>query len=107
MWYRISKIESYDKSNPSYETKMIAYLAKEEIRDLLAKQTNYNPTDLELESKVRRLFKYLQEECGELENVRLKTEGEHLGPYIKSVVYKLFHKKNAKRYWVSITSKNS
>jgi hypothetical protein len=98
MWYRISKVQSYDKSNPSYESKMIAYLAKEEIRDLLAKQTNYNPTDLELESKVRRLFKYLQEECGGIENVRLKTEGEHLGPYIKSVVYKLFQKKNAKRY---------
>ena len=107
MWYRISKVESYDKSNPSYESKMIAYLAKEEIRDLWAKQTNYNPSDAELESKVRKLFSYLISECGTIENVRLKTEGEHLGPYIKSVVHKLFQKKNAKRYWVPVKPKNS
>ena len=106
MWYRISKVQDYDKSNPSYENKMIAYLATEEIRDLLAKQQNYNPSDKELESKVRRLFKELEDDCKNIANVRLKTEGEHLGPYIKSVVYKLFHKKNVKRYWVSSPSKN-
>jgi len=79
MWYRLSKTAGYDKTNPSYESKMIAYLATEELRDLLAKQLNYNPSAKELESKVRRLFKHLEEKYGNIANVRLQTKGKHLG----------------------------
>ena len=52
MWYRLSKTAGYDKTNPSYESKMIAYLATEELRDLLAKQLNYNPSAKELETNL-------------------------------------------------------
>ena len=97
MWYRLSKTTGYEKTNPSYESKMIAYLATEELRDLLAKQLNYNPSPKELESKVRRLFKHLEEKYGNIANVRLETKGKHLGPFIKEVVHDLFSKKNARK----------
>jgi hypothetical protein len=97
MWYRLSKTTGYEKTNPSYESKMIAYLATEELRDLLAKQLNYNPSPKELESKVRRLFKHLEEKFGNIANVRLETKGKHLGPFIKEVVHDLFSKKNARK----------
>ena len=97
MWYRLSKTAGYDKTNPSYESKMIAYLATEELRDLLAKQLNYNPSPKDLESKVRRLFKHLEEKYGNIANVRLQTKGKHLGPFIKKVVHDLFSKKNARK----------
>jgi hypothetical protein len=97
MWYRLSKTTGYEKTNPSYESKMIAYLATEELRDLSAKQLNYNPSPKELESKVRRLFKHLEEKYGNIANVRLETKGKHLGPFIKEVVHDLFSKKNARK----------
>ena len=97
MWYRLSKTTGYEKTNPSYESKMIAYLATEELRDLSAKQLNYNPSPKELESKVRRLFKHLEEKYGNIANVRLQTKGKHLGPFIKEVVHDLFSKKNARK----------
>jgi hypothetical protein len=67
------------------------------LRDLLAKQLNYNPSPKELESKVRRLFKHLEEKYGNIANVRLETKGKHLGPFIKEVVHDLFSKKNARK----------
>ena len=58
---------------------------------------NYNPSPKELESKVRRLFKHLEEKYGNIANVRLETKGKHLGPFIKEVVHDLFSKKNARK----------
>ena len=71
MWYRLSKTTGYEKTNPSYESKMIAYLATEELRDLLAKQLNYNPSPKELESLQHEIAS-LGKRQAELEDVELE-----------------------------------
>ena len=103
MWYRFSKTESEDRSNPTYLSKMITFLAMEELRDLSAKQRNYNPSEKELKTKVRKFFDYLQKEYNNLDQVILQTDGK-LGPFVKREIHKLFIK-NVRKNWVIITTK--
>lgn len=105
MWYRFSKTESIDKSNPSYLNKMITFLAMEELRDLSAKQRNYHPSEKVLKSQVRKFFDYLHKEYENLDKVILETDGK-LGPFVKKEIHKLFVK-NVRKNWVIVTTKNS
>jgi hypothetical protein len=91
MWYRFSKTEPIDKSNPSYFNKMITFLAMEELRNLSSMQRNYNPSEKQLKSQVRKFFNYLHEEYENLDKVILETDGK-LGPFVKREVHKLFNK---------------
>ncbi len=104
MWYRFSKTEPVDKSNPSYLNKMITFLAMEELRDLSMKQRNYHPSEKELKSKVRKFFDYLHKEYENLDKVILETDGK-LGPFVKKEIHKLFIK-NARKNWVIAATKN-
>jgi len=105
MWYRFSKTEPVDKSNPSYLNKMITFLAMEELRDLSMKQRNYHPSEKELKSKVRKLFDYLHKEYENLDKVILETDGK-LGPFVKKEIHKLFIK-NVRKNWVIAATKNT
>ena len=91
MWYRFSKTEPIDKSNPSYLNKMITFLAMEELRDLSAKQRNYHPSEKMLKNQVRKFFDYLHKEYDNLDKMILETDGK-LGPFVKREIHKLFIK---------------
>ena len=49
-----------DKQNPTYEMKIIKIDGENAIRRLCALQTNYNPSEIEVSRKLKRLFKYLE-----------------------------------------------
>ena len=105
MWYRFSKTEPEDRSNPTYLNKMLTFLAMEELRDLSMKQRNYHPSEVELKSKVRKFFDYLHKEYDNLDKVILETDGK-LGPFVKKEIHKLFIK-NVRKNWVIVTTKNT
>ena len=47
----------------------------------------------EIERKIKKLFKYLEESYGSIANVRLYSKGMSLQPIIEEAVYHLFGKK--------------
>ena len=82
-----------DKQNPEYEIKIIKIDGENAIRRLLALQKNYNPSEIEVSRKLKKLFKYLEESYGSIANVRLYSKGMSLQPIITEAVYHLFGKK--------------
>jgi hypothetical protein len=82
-----------DKQNPTYEMKNIKIDGENAIRRLCALQTNYNPSEIEVSRKLKRLFKYLEESYGSISNVRLYSKGMSLQPIITEAVNHLFGKK--------------
>jgi hypothetical protein len=71
MWYRL--LNSKDKDNPSYEVK-----------------TKYNPTDLEVDRAITRLFDHLIEKYDSIENVRNHSKGFSLFSLLEKNVEELF-----------------
>lgn len=94
MWYRFSN--SPDKQKPSYEMKVIAMDADLAIRKLCYLQQNYNPSDLEISSKVNLLIEHLENKYGSIANVRLYTKGDSLEEIVSENVYELFGKGSSK-----------
>jgi hypothetical protein len=82
-----------DKQNPIYEIKIIKINGENAIRRLCSLQANYNPSEVEVSRKLKRLFKYLEESYGSIANVRLYSKGMSLQPIITEAVYHLFGKK--------------
>ena len=82
-----------DKQEPEYEKKIIEIDGKNAIRRLCQLQRNYNPSEVEVNRKLARLFKYLEESYGSIANVRLYSKGMSLQPIISEAVYHLFGKK--------------
>ena len=82
-----------DKQSPSYEMKIIKIDGENAIRRLCALQKNYNPSEIEVDRKLKKLFKYLDESYGSIANVRLYSKGMSLQPIISEAVYHLFGKK--------------
>ena len=82
-----------DKENPTYEMKIIKINGENAIRRLCELQKNYNPSDIEVSRKLKRLFKYLEESYGSIANVRLYSKGMSLQPIVTEAVYHLFGKK--------------
>jgi hypothetical protein len=82
-----------DKQNPTYEMKIIKIDGENAIRRLCYLQRNYNPSNVEVDRKLRKLFKYLEESYGSIANVRLYSKGMSLQPIITEAVYHLFGKK--------------
>ena len=82
-----------DKENPTYEMKIIKINGENAIRRLCSLQANYNPSEVEVSRKLKRLFKYLEESYGSIANVRLYSKGMSLQPIITEAVYHLFGKK--------------
>ena len=82
-----------EKQNPEYEMKIIKIDGENAIRRLCALQKNYNPSEVEVSRKLKKLFKYLEESYGSIANVRLYSKGMSLQPIISEAVYHLFGKK--------------
>jgi hypothetical protein len=82
-----------DKQNPTYEMKIIKIDGENAIRRLCALQKNYNPSEIEVSRKLKRLFKYLEESYGSISNVRLYSKGMSLQPIVTEAVNHLFGKK--------------
>jgi hypothetical protein len=82
-----------DPQQPTYEMKIIKIDGENAIRRLCALQKNYNPSEIEVDRKLRRLFKYLDESYGSIANVRLYSKGMSLQPIVTEAVYHLFGKK--------------
>ena len=82
-----------DKQNPIYEMKIIKINGENAIRRLCSLQANYNPSEVEVSRKLKRLFKYLEESYGSISNVRLYSKGMSLQPIVNEAVYHLFGKK--------------
>ena len=78
---------------PTYEMKIIKIDGENAIRRLCALQKNYNPSEIEVDRKLKRLFKYLDESYGSIANVRLYSKGMSLQPIVTEAVYHLFGKK--------------
>ena len=91
MWYKYSA--KYDKQRPDYEMKVIGLDAEYSIRKLLALQLNYNPSEEEIASKIKKCISYLENKYGSIANVRLYAKGESLQELISENVYELFGKK--------------
>jgi len=94
MWYKSA--QEYDKQKPSYELKVIGIDAEYAIRKLCSLQGNYNPTDLEISRKIKKLISHLEEKYGSIANVRLYAKGDSLEEIISENVYELFGKKSKK-----------
>ena len=82
-----------DKQNPIYEMKIIKINGENAIRRLCELQQNYHPSEVEVNRKVKKLFKYLEESYGSISNVRLYSKGMSLQPIVTEAVYHLFGKK--------------
>lgn len=82
-----------DKQDPTYERKIIEINGENAIRRLCQLQRNYNPSEVEISRKLKRLFKYLEESYGSIANVRLYSKGMSLQPIITEAVHHLFGKK--------------
>jgi uncharacterized phage-associated protein len=82
-----------DKENPIYEMKIIKINGENAIRRLCELQQNYHPSEVEVNRKVKKLFKYLEESYGSISNVRLYSKGMSLQPIVTEAVYHLFGKK--------------
>ena len=78
---------------PTYEMKIIKIDGENAIRRLCALQKNYNPSEIEVDRKLKRLCKYLDESYGSIANVRLYSKGMSLQPIVNEAVYHLFGKK--------------
>jgi hypothetical protein len=87
MWYRQA-----DKNRPSYELKIIGMDAEYAIRNLLFLQGHYNPSDVEISRKIKRLISHLENKYGSIANVRLFTKSNTLQELISENVYELFGK---------------
>lgn len=90
MWYRTSA--KYDKQRPNYELKVIGLDAEYAIRNLLAKQLNYNPSDQEIKAKIKKLIAHLESKYGSIANVRLYTKSKTLQDIVSKNVNELFGK---------------
>lgn len=90
MWYK--KANEIDKQSPSYELKVIGIDAEQAIRRLCYLQGNYNPSDVEIERKIKKLLSHLKEKYGSIANVRLYTKEDTLQKIISENVYELFGK---------------
>jgi hypothetical protein len=93
MWYKKSDKEP-NKQEPSYELKVIGIDAEQAIRKLCYLQGNYNPSDIEIERKIKKLLSHLREKYGSIANVRLYSKGDTLQKIISENVYELFGKVN-------------
>jgi len=82
-----------DKENPIYEINIIKINGENAIRRLCELQQNYPPSEVEVNRKVKKLFKYLEESYGSISNVRLYSKGMSLQPIVTEAVYHLFGKK--------------
>lgn len=82
-----------DKQDPTYERKIIEINGKNAIRRLCQLQRNYNPSEVEIDRKMKKLFAYLDESYGSIANVRLYSKGMSLQPLIEEAVSHLFSKK--------------
>ena len=82
-----------EKQDPIYERKIIEINGENAIRRLCHLQRNYNPSEVEVSRKLKRLFKYLEESYGSIAKVRLYSKGMSLQPIISEAVYHLFGKK--------------
>ena len=82
-----------DKQNPTYEMKIIKIDGENASRRLCALQLNYNPSELEVSRKLKKLFKYLEESYGSISNVRLYSKGMSLQPIVTEAVNHVFGKK--------------
>lgn len=95
MWYRYSA--EYDKQRPSYELKIIGIDAEASIRRLSYLQGNYNPTDLEISRKIKKLISHLENKYGSIANVRLYTDGDTMEKLISQNVYELYGQNHYKK----------
>jgi len=88
MWYRLA--EDKNKQRPLYEVKVLAMDAEYAVRNLLSKQRNYNPTQLEINRKVKKVLDHMEEKYGGIANIRLYTKKETLQELVSENVYELF-----------------
>ena len=95
MWYRLA--EENNKQRPLYELKVLAMDAEFAIRSLLAKQRNYNPSQLEINRKVKKVLDHMEEKYGGIANIRLYTKKDTLQELVTDNVYELFGKNYHKR----------
>ena len=95
MWYRLA--EENNKQRPLYELKVLAMDAEFAIRNLLAKQRNYNPSQIEINRKVRKVLDHMEEKYGGIANIRLYTKKDTLQELVTDNVYELFGKNYHKR----------
>ena len=91
MWYR-----NADKSRPPYELKIIGKDAEYAIKKLLYLQGNYNPSDIEVSRKIKKLLEHLETKYGSIANVRLFTKNNTLQELVSQNVYELFGKASNK-----------
>ena len=90
MWYRLAAEEN--KQRPLYELKVLAMDAEFAVRNLLSKQRNYNPSQLEINRKVKRVLDHMEEKYGGIANIRLYTKKDTLQEPVSENVYELFGK---------------
>jgi hypothetical protein len=94
MWYRLAV--DADKQRPVYELKVLAMDAEYAIRRLCYLQQNYNPSQLEVSRKVKKILSHLENKYGSIANVRLYTEGSTLQDLVSENVQEVFGKKQTR-----------
>lgn len=95
MWYRLA--EEQNKQRPLYELKVLAMDAEFAIRNLFSKQRIYNPTQLDVNRKVKKVLDHMESKYGSIANIRLYTAKDTLQDIVSENVYELFGKNNHKR----------
>ena len=95
MWYRFS--QNNNNERPSEELKVIGINAEQAIRKLSYLQGNYNPSDLEISRKIKKLISYLEEKYGSISKVRSYAKSGTLEGIISENVYELFGKKRSNK----------
>jgi len=89
MWIKLAK-----NKDEIGDTKLIKKLAETAIRSLLFKQGHYNPSEHDVNWRVKRVLEEIKEEYGNLEDGRAKGT-IYLKPYVEKIAYKIF--KNRKK----------
>ena len=92
MWYRTSQQEN--KQRPLYELKVLAMDAAFAVRRLLYLQQNYKPSEVEVMTKVKKVFSSMEEKYNGIANIRLYTKGDNLQGIVTENVNELFGKHN-------------
>lgn len=95
MWYRLSQNKPNER--PSEEVKVIGIDAEQAIRKLSYLQGNYNPSDVEISRKIKKLISYLEEKYGSLSKVRSYAKSGTLEGIISENVYELFGPKKSNK----------
>ena len=91
MWYRTSQ---ENKQRPLYELKVLAMDATFAVRRLLYLQQNYNPSEVEVSRKVKKVLDHMEKKYSGIANIRLYTKGDTLQNIVTENVNELFGKHN-------------